>query len=391
MAPTSASEQTLVIGAGPSGISAAYYLEQAGISYRVVDRADKVASTWSSLYPSLRLNTAGFVSNLPGQPIPLKQGIYPLGSDFYRYVVDYVSRRPFKIELSVNVTRVAPEGDGWLVKSTRGTEHYRFVIIATGRFGNPYLPDIPGMSSFTGRCLHANDYHAAEPFRGQRVLVVGNGPSGGDIAVELTEVTRHPVLLAICSDIVFVRPYPYGLPNAAWILLAGVLPKAWRKRFLTRVLYHPYHDLHDLDLPIAPNRQDRVGTSAPVRGHELVDAIRAGKVKAVTGLARLEGRCAVLDDGSSDEVDSVIFCTGYRPVLDYLDIDYQTDRDGWPQRSDAHGTEIAGYSGLFLVGRYYRGLGPLYNIRREARVTADVIRARLRGEVSRLKLPDPLE
>ena len=65
----------------------------------------------------------------------------------------------------------------------------------------------------------------------------------------------------------------------------------------------------------------------------------------------------MLMDGSEHEVDTVIMCTGYRPVLDYLDIDYETDRDGWMLRSDPRGTEIAGYPGLFLVGRYYRGLG----------------------------------
>src|SRR5690349_1293712 len=81
--PTVTSDQVLVVGAGPSGISSAYYLEQAGIPYRVVDRAGVIASTWANLYPSLRLNTAGFVSHLPGKRIPLRDGIYPFGKDFY--------------------------------------------------------------------------------------------------------------------------------------------------------------------------------------------------------------------------------------------------------------------------------------------------------------------
>ena len=72
-------------------------------------------------------------------------------------------------------------------------------------------------------------------------------------------------------------------------------------------------------------------------------------------------------------------CTGYRPVLDYLDIDYETDSEGWPLRSDPDGTEIAGYPGLYLVGRYYRGLGPLHNIRSEARTTVKAIAERLKS------------
>ncbi len=372
-------EAVFIVGAGPSGISSAYYLQQAGIAYRAVDRAPVYASTWSNLYPSLRLNTAGFVTHLPGQRIPLKYGIYPLGSDFYRYISDYMQRHEFNIDLGVEVERVAPDGDQWLVETSAGTERYPCVIIASGRFGNPYLPPIPGVETFTGRFLHSHDFTDPAAFAGQRVLVVGNGPSGVDIAVAINGVTPQPVLLAIRSDIVIARQYPYGLPNTVWHLISRLLPQRWRKDFLNRVNYQTYNDLADLDLPLAPNRDDRVGTSAPARGRDLIDAVRAGRIVAVKGLARLEGDCAILDDGSSYEVDAVIMCTGYRPVLDYLDIDYETDSEGWPLRSDPDGTEIAGYPGLYLVGRYYRGLGPLHNIRSEARTTVKAIEERLKS------------
>ncbi len=373
-------EAVFVVGAGPSGISSAYYLQQAGISYKVVDRADKPASTWATLYPSLRLNTAGFVSHLPGQRMPLRYGIYPLGRNFYRYVTDYMSRHSFNIEYGVEVQRVAPEGELWRVETAEASALYRCVIIASGRFGNPYLPHIPGVESFTGSYIHAHDFVSPQDFAGQRVLVVGNGPSGVDIAVALVGIAEAPVLLAIRSDIVIARQYPYGLPSTAWFLLAQLLPKGWRRRFINRFNYQSYGDLSDLGLPLAPNRTDRRGTSAPARGRDLIDAIRAGSITAEAGLARLDGRCAVLMDGSQHEVDTVIMCTGYRPVLNYLEIEYATDKDGWPLRTDPLLTEIAGYPGLYLVGRYYRGLGPLHNIRNEARVTVDSISARLRGE-----------
>lgn len=386
-----ASDRVFVVGAGPSGISSAYYLEQAQIPYRVVDRAPVVASTWANLYPSLRLNTAGFVSHLPGRRLPLRHGIYPMGRDLYRYIDAYVRRHDFDIELGVTVRRVAPEGDQWRVETDHDSALYPEVIIASGRFGHPYLPPIPGAERFQGRWLHAHDFTDPNDFAGQRVLVVGNGPSGVDIAAALTEITSHPVKLAIRSDIVIARMYPYGLPNTAWILISYLLPKRWRLRFLNHMVYQTYADLADLDLPLAPNRTDRVGTSAPVRGRDLVEAIRAGTIQAVKGLTCLEENAAVLDDGSRHEVDAVIMCTGYRPVLDYLDLEYDIDKDGWPQRSHPAGTEIAEYPGLFLVGRYYRGLGPLHNIRREARVTADAIHARRRGETTRLKVIDQIE
>ncbi len=163
-------EAVFIVGAGPSGISSAYYLQQAGISYRVVDRAHVYASTWSNLYPSLRLNTAGFVTHLPGQRIPLRYGIYPLGRDFYRYISDYMRQHSFNIDLGVEVTRVAPDGDQWLVETSQGgasqVTHYPCVIIASGRFGNPYLPPIPGVESFSGRYLHSHDFTDPAGVRG---------------------------------------------------------------------------------------------------------------------------------------------------------------------------------------------------------------------------------
>jgi putative flavoprotein involved in K+ transport len=389
-------EAVLVVGAGPSGISSAYYLEKAGISYRVVDRAEVIASTLANLYPSLRLNTAGFVSHLPGKHIPLRYGIYPMGRDFYRYITDYMRGRKFNIELGVDVRRVVPDGDLWRVETVNlktgeaKTSYHQSVIIASGRFGNPYLPPISG--NFQGRYLHAHHFHDASDFAGERVLVVGNGPTGVDIAAELTETAALPVLLAIRSDVVLSRRFAWGLPMALWLQISLRLPKKWRKPFMRRISYRRPRDFSDLGITIAPNRTDRVGTSAPVPERELVDNIRSGKIKPVKGLARLEGRCAFLADGSEYEVDSVIMSTGYRPALDYLDMEYAQDVDGWPVRVDPNLTEIAGYPGLYLVGRYYRGLGPLNNVREEARVTVDWIAARLRGEKrGKLRLPDVLE
>jgi cation diffusion facilitator CzcD-associated flavoprotein CzcO len=373
----------IVIGAGPAGLAAGYYLERAGIDYLIVERTDQIGSTWAGLYPTLRLNTASFVSHLPGRRIPLRYGIYMLGRDFYAYLVEYARQYPLKIRFRVEVTRVTPRADGWWVETNVGARWYPCVIVASGRFSKPYLPDLPGMATFDGQILHARDYHGPEPFAGQRVLVAGSGPSGTDIAVELQHTAARPVLLSVRSDIVIARRYPYGLPDTAWQLLARMfLPRRWRKPVLDRIVYQGYHDAADLGLKLAPNRTDRRGTSAPVRGRALIDAIHSGAVRPVAGIAAFgTSRCVELLDGSRVEADVVILSTGYRPAIDYLDFDYETDIDGWPVRisSAIEGgwTEVKDHPGLYLVGRYYRGLGPLNNIRNEARTAVREIRNRL--------------
>jgi putative flavoprotein involved in K+ transport len=379
-------DEVLVIGAGPAGLASAYRLKQAGIPYRVVDRAQVIASTWAYLYPSLRLNTARFVSHLPGQRMPLSADIYPTARQFYQYCLDYAQRHQLNIHLGITVNRVTPRGGLWWVETDQWLEEFKAVIIATGRFGNPQLPPVPGLETFTGRVLHASEYHGVEGFEGQRVMTVGAGPSGADIAVELATAAEPPVLYSVRHDIVLARRFPFGLPETAWKIIIDRLPKKPRKWLTDRILYMGYRDVQGLGLKFAPNREERQGTGAPVRGPELIAAIRSGKVKPVVGVRALHPSsrpgfgCVEMDDGTTHEVNAIIFGTGYRPTLGYLDIEYRTDKDGWPLREGDDGsqaflegrvTAVAGYPGLYIVGRYYRGLGPLHNIRAES---ADAVR-----------------
>ena len=375
--------EVLVIGAGPAGISSAYYLTKAGIPFRLVDRADVPASTWANLYPTLELNTAGFVSHLPGRRIPLSYGVFPSGKQFYRYILNYLKQYPLPIEYGVDVTRVAPEGDGWRVETNKDSDVYPAVILATGRFGSPYMPSIPGQEAFTGQLMHAHDFHAPERFAGQRVLVVGSGPSGVDIAVALVGHAAKPVYLAIRSDILIARKFPYGLPNTVWQILLYPLPERVRKPLNDKIVYQGYGDMDDLSMKFARNRDQRLGTFAPVRGHQLIDAVRAGDIQPVNGLARLYDRCAVLDDTTQLEIDTVILGTGYRPVIEFLDFPYQMDEADWHLEIDRQTYQVKGCRGLYLVGWYYRGLGPLHNIRHEAQTVVQQIQRTLPYTVAR--------
>lgn len=374
-------EQVLVIGAGPAGLTSAYMLEQAGLAYRVVDRAPIVGSTWASLYPSLKLNTIVPFSHLPGARLTWRSGWYISGRQLYEHICAFAEKHAFNLHLKVEVTRVSPEADGWRVESSEGSAWYPAVIIATGKFSHPFIPDIPGLDEYRGHWIHAHAFRDPEMLRGQRVLIIGNGPSGADIAVALTEVTDQPVLLSIRSDVLIARRYPLGLPDAVWRWLTLWMPDKIRMPLLQRISWQTFPDLAKYGLKNGRNREERLGTSAPVRGPELFNAIKAGKVCVAAGIERFDGDGVVLKDGSREKVDTVILATGYRPALDYLDLPpYEVDKEGWPVREP--GQQVAGHPGLYIVGRFYQGFGPIYNMQGEAKLTAEQIKGRL-GEMQK--------
>lgn len=374
-------EDVLIIGAGPAGIASAYALKQRGISYKVVDRAPVISSTWDSLYPSLRLNTTRFFSHLPGKRFPWRWGIFPTGREYHRYLADYAKREGLNIELGVQVERICPEGDGWRVITDQGSGWYPAVISATGRFNQPYTPDFAGLPTFEGTLIHAHDYRWPDGFANQRVMVIGNGPSGLDIAVEIGEqnAPEHPALLSMRTGVVLRPRYPLGLPKHVWMILADALPNFIGKPLIKWIEGLKFQNLEALGIK-TPKASESSG-AASTRGNELIRAVKAGQVRCVDGLHHFERNAVVLKDGSHYEVDAVILATGYRPVLyQYFDFNGERDPYDWPLRDFSqhpNGREVQGYPGLYLVGVFYQGRGAMYNFNVEAEIAAAQIEERL--------------
>lgn len=378
-------EDVLVIGAGPAGIASAYYLKQAGISYRVVDRAPVIASTWNSLYPSLRLNTTRFYSHLPGKRFPLRFGLFPTAKQYHRYLADFVREHELNIELGVNVEYAYPHELGWSVVMDGETHWFPALISATGRFGAPYEPHFPGRETFQGTVIHAKNYHGPAPFYNRRVMVVGNGPSGVDIATELGPIARRPVLLSQRTGVILRPRYPWGLPKHIWMMIADLLPDRLGQPLLRRVFDLQFEHLDRIGLKV-PRTEAESTAAAGTRGKELILAVKAGRVRSVDGPARFDGSDVVLTDGSRHTVDAVILATGYHPVLyQYLDLDaVTTNRDGWPMRVGEKPDDVtsgkrrvAGFPGLYLVGTFYQGKGAMYNFNVEAKAAVAEIKPRL--------------
>ncbi len=392
----SSETQVIVIGAGPAGLATAYHLKQVGIPFKVLERAASVGETWRNLYPSLRLNTTRWYSYLPGKKFPAHYPVFPTGKQYHQYLVDYADEFDLNrhIEFGVTVERLSRTDDGvWRVESTADDETVPVVVSTTGRFGAPKMPNIPGLDEFQGTAIHGHDYHGPEPFAGQRVMVVGNGPTGVDLAPELSSVPGMPPVMLSMRTGVMLRPrYLYGLPKHAWMILGDWLPNFIGEPLVQHMSDIKFENLDEIGIRTpAPEEES---TAAGTRGAELIHAVQAGRVLCVPGPRRFFGRCVELDDGSTHEIDAVILATGYQPVLyQYLDEDVErSDYFDWPMMDEENYTkrdwlphdyrsnrarEVKGLPGLFIVGIYYQGKGAMYNFRVEAQIAVEEIEKRL--------------
>jgi putative flavoprotein involved in K+ transport len=394
-----------VVGAGPAGIVTAYFLQKHGIPYHVVDQAEVLASTWANLYPSLRLNTSRYFSHLPTKRFPLHWGTFPTAKQYHTYLTEFVAEHRLNIQLGVKIHSIMPENGGYQVESSHGSAWYPVIVLCTGRFSNPYTAPLNGLDEFKGIKLHAHDYHHPNQLTNKRVMVVGNGPSGIDIAVETGQHNKMPTLLAIRTGVSLKRRYPLGLSKHTWMLIADHLPKPLYEPIMSLAeRWSEYPPAMLRGIKTAPTGQPT--TAIAYRGDELIRAVRRGQVICVDAPTQIHTHGVTLTDGTTHDIDALIIATGYRPALGYLrNITMKPDEQGWPTRFNSHIysidyaklvyqatygggdtldrqfqptlREVAGYAGLFHVGLYYKGKGAMYNFNVEAEIATEQIKIML--------------
>lgn len=312
-----------VIGGGPGGLSVAYALRARGIRAVVLERSDRVGSSWRRHYDRLRLHTTRRLSALPGLPMPRRFGRWVARDDVVRYLEKYAEHHRLEIVTGVEVSRVerTPDGTGWLLHATGGRELTgAAVVVATGYNHTPRLPDWPGRDTYDGEFLHASEYRNAKPFAGRDVLVVGVGNTGAEIAVDLVEGGASRVRLAVRTPPHIVRRSTAGWPAQYSGVLVRRLPVGLVDR-LCRVqakVAMPDLSAHGLPLPDA-GLYTRVRQGAvPVQDVGLIDAVRKGAVEVVAAVEGFEEGEVVLAGGDRIRPDAIVAATGYDRGLEGL-------------------------------------------------------------------------
>ncbi|GGT04033.1 monooxygenase [Streptomyces chromofuscus] len=283
-----------MIGGGQAGLAAGYHLRRLGLDFVVLDAQAESGGAWQHPWNSLHLFSPAAHSSLPGRLMPHQTGeAYPDAAHVVAYLRDYEKRYELPIQRPVRALGVHRDGELLRVETDSGTWHARAVISATGTWWRPFLPAVPGRAHFGGQQLHTVGYRQPRDFAGRRVIVVGGGNSGAQIAAdlahdsELTWVTQRPP--RFLADDIDGR----ALFDAATA----------RRRAL---------DQGRTDTGGVASLGDIVAVQ-PVR-----EARDRGLLKASPMFTRLVAGGVEWADGTRAEVDAIIWCTGFRPALSHL-------------------------------------------------------------------------
>src|SRR5215212_5923160 len=178
--------EIVIVGGGAAGLSAAGALRRRGRDPIVLEKLARIGDVWARRYDRLRLHT--IYSSLAHYSLPRHYPKYPSKDEYAAYLRSYAAHFKLKVVAGCPVQRVRMDSsDSWLVESACGVWRCRAVVIAAGQYGIPLIPSWPGREAYGGRLSHSADYTSGRPYAGKRMLVVGIGNSGAEIATDLAE------------------------------------------------------------------------------------------------------------------------------------------------------------------------------------------------------------
>ena len=316
----STSLDVVVIGASQSGLAIGYHLARRGVRFVILDAGSEVGQAWRSRWDSLTLFTPGQYSGLPGMVFPSPKDTYPLKDDVAAYLRSYVSAFDLPVKLNAKVTSLTEREGKYLVRTADEGFTAEQVVVATGPFQVPFVPPITRDLDETVFQIHSADYRHPVQLPDGEVLVVGGGNSGFQIAEELAATKK--VTLAVGQRVPSLPQRLLGKDLFWWLSGVGFMKVSTDSRLGRKLA-----------------KRDVLIGSSP-RG------LRRSGVTLMKRLTNLVGQRALFDEGSEQDIDVIIWATGYRSDFSWIEIPAIKNADG----TIVHTRGVTGASGLFFIG-----------------------------------------
>lgn len=321
-----------IIGAGCSGFTMAKRLKDYGVDYDCFETSDNVGGNWyyknpngmSSCYQSLHIDTSKWRLAFEDYPVPEDWPDFPHHSQLLQYFQDYVDhfglRETITFDTAVEKAVRRDDGDWDVTLSTGETRTYQWLFVGNGHHWDPRTPDdYPGQETFAGYQIHSHHYEDPfEPydFRGKRVLVVGAGNSAMDISSELSQRPIAEKLTISMRRGVWVLPKYLGGQPADKAVLPNWLPAGIGRALARSKIKKEIGNPEDYGLP----KPDHEPLDAhPSVSGEFLTRVGCGDISAKGAIDRFEPNAVVFKNGHREEIDTIVWATGYKVSFPFFD------------------------------------------------------------------------
>ena len=352
--------ETIVIGGGQAGLATGYYLSRQGSDFVILDASQRTGDAWRSRWDSLRLFTPAEFDGLPGMPYPGPAHTFPTKDEFADYLENYVAHFNLPVKTGAKVSRLSKENGRFIVQVGEIRLEARQVVVAMANYQKPKLPEFADQLDPAILQLHSSQYHNPGQLQAGGVLIVGAGNSGAEIAVEVGR--NHPVWMSGRST----GNIPFRIQGAASRLFLA--------RLMLRFLFHKVITVNTpVGRKIRPKALAQGGPLIRVKDRDLS---AAGIVRVPRTVGVRDG-LPLLADERVLEVAHWIWCTGYSPGFDWIDLPILDA--GEPRHERGVVSQVPGlyFTGLHFL--YALSSAMTHGAGRDARYIAERIADRAKG------------
>jgi putative flavoprotein involved in K+ transport len=321
--------ETVIVGAGQAGLAAGYHLARRRRSFVILEANERIGDSWRKRWDSLRLYSPAGYDGLPGMRFPASRTTYPTAAEMANYLEAYAAHFELPVHTRTPAEALSREGDTYVVTAGDRAFEANNVVVASGVFQKPFVPDFAPELDPRITQLHSSDYRNLSPLRAGRVLVVGASHSGSDIAFEAA--AEHETILS-------------GRDT-------GQIPapiESRRGRFVFRGLFFAGTHVLTVDTPFGRNMRPHVRAGgAPLLRYRKGDLAAAGVERVYSRTAGVQDGLPVLEDGRVLDVQNVVWCTGFRSDYSWIRVPFDIGDDGYPVQ---YRGVVASAPGLYFVG-----------------------------------------
>lgn len=350
--------QTVVIGGGQAGLSVGYHMARRGLPFTILEAADRIGDAWRYRWDSLRLFTPARFNGLNGMRFPAASWAFPTKNEMADYLEAYAAKFNLPVRTGVRVDRLTRHGDGFHITAGDTVIEADNVIIAMANFQKPRVPSFARDLDPSIVQLHSSEYRSPAQLREGGVLIVGAGNSGAEIAMEVSRTHRTRMAGRDTGHL------PFRVNSIA-------------ARFITPILLRiVFHRLMSLATPLGRRMRRKVlAIGGPLIRVKPSDLEAAG-VERMPKVTAVRDGLPVVGEEEVEDVANVIWCTGFHPGFDWIDIPVHGAIEPTHERG-----VVPAVPGLFFVGLHFLSAMSsvmIHGVGRDAARIADLVAERVR-------------